>query len=223
MDRENSSSSVTSFSATILYAVCLLVGLPIGYLIHGNVSPINQPAASASAAQPSATNTTPTGMPHQMPTLEQMKGMADKKAEPLLQQLKVDPKNPKLLFQVGTVYESAHHFKTAVEYFDQSLAIDPKNVNILAEKAACLFYEGDADKAIAALNTALVYSPNDPRALFNLGMIRWQSQGDAKSAVELWKKLLKTNPKLPSQNRAQVESLIQKASTPAHQQAQLSQ
>jgi cytochrome c-type biogenesis protein CcmH/NrfG len=223
MDSQNSSSSTTSFSATMLYAVCLLVGLLIGYLVRGNTGGIDKPASVPSKASEQAATSSPHGMPSQMPTLEQMKGMADKKAAPLLEQLKADPKNAQLLFQVGKVYESAHQFKEAVSYFDQSLTADPKNVNVLAEKASCLYYLGDADSSIAALNTALQYSPNDARTLFNLGMVRWQSKGEAKAAVELWQKLLKTNPKLPAQNKAQVEALIKKASSPAHQQATLAQ
>jgi cytochrome c-type biogenesis protein CcmH/NrfG len=219
MDSQGSSSSHTSFSATMLYVICLLVGLLIGYLIRGNTGGIDKPAPVPGKGSEQAVANTLHGTPSQMPTLEQMKGMADKKAEPLLEQLKADPKNAKLLFQVGKIYESAHQFKDAVSYYDKSLEIDPKDVNVLAEKAGCQYYLGDADKAIATLGTALQHSPNDPRVLFNLGMIRWQGKGDAKGAVELWQRLLKTNPKLPSQNRAQVETLIKKASSPAHQQA----
>ena len=219
MDSQNSSSSTTSSSATMLYAVCLIVGLLIGYLVHGNTGGNEKSAPVSGKGSEQVAASMPHGMASQMPTLEQMKGMADKKAEPLLQQLKADPNNARLLFQVGEVYESAHQFKQAVAYFDQSLAQSPKDINVLAEKASCLYYLGDADSAISAFNTALQYSPNDARALFNLGMIRWQSKGDAKGAVKLWQQLLKTNPKLPSQNKAQVETLIKKASSPVHQQA----
>ena len=37
---------------------------------------------------------------HPMPTMEQMKAMADVNAAPLLEKLKTDPKNAKLLLQV---------------------------------------------------------------------------------------------------------------------------
>ena len=223
MDSQNSSSSTTSFSATMLYAVCLMVGLLIGYLIHGNSGEIENSAPLPGKGSEQVAGSVPHGIASQMPTLEQMKGMADKKAEPLLEQLKADPKNAKVLFQVGKVYESAHQFKEADSYFDQALAQNPKDINVLTEKASCLYYLGDADSAIAAFNTALQYSPNDARALFNLGMVRWQSKGDAKGAVELWQRLLKTNPKLPSQNKTQVEALIKKASSPVHQQTATAQ
>lgn len=222
MDSQHNSSPTTSFSATMLYALCLIVGLLIGYLVRGNAGQIAKTASTAAVAGGEA-HPAAGGMPRSMATLEQMKGMADKKAESLLQQLKTDPSNADLLFQIGKVYESAHQFKDAVSYFDQSLHVDPKNLNVISEKAGCLFYAGDADNAITTLNTALQYSPTDPRVLFNLGMMRWQGKGDAKGAIELWQKLLKSNPKLPAENKAQVEALIKKASSPVHQQAQIAQ
>lgn len=222
MDSQQNTSPTTSFSATMLYALCMIVGLLIGYLVRGNTGQIAKTVAPASVADGEA-HQAAGGMRRSMPTLDRMRGMADKKAEPLLQQLKTDPKNAELLFQIGKVYESAHQFKEAVSYFDQSLQVDPKNLNVISEKAACLFYAGDADNAITTLNTALEYSPTDPRVLFNLGMMRWQGKGDAQGAIEVWQKLLKSNPKLPAQNKTQVEALIKKASSPVHQQAQIAQ
>jgi len=207
----------------MLYAVSLIAGLLIGYLIHGSTGVIEKTAPLPGKVGEQTAARMPHGTTSQMPTLEQMKGMADKKAKPLLEQLKGDPKNAKLLFQVGKVYESAHQFKEADSYFDLSLAEDPKDINVLTEKASCLYYLGDADSAIAVFNKVLQYSPNDARALFNLGMVRWQSKRDANGAVELWQRLLKTNPRLPSQNKAQVETLIKKASSPVHQQAAAAQ
>ena len=205
------SSSTTSFSATILYAVCLLLGLLIGYLVRGNPPHVTQADAGM------ATSTQPAGpqgkMLAQMPTMDQMKHMADKQAEPLLAKLQKDPQNAALLLQIGRVYESAHQFQEAVSYFDKSLAIDPKNTDAISAKASCLFYSGDADDAIKVLNTALEYSPTDPRVLFNLGIMNWRGKGDAKTAVSLWQKLLKTNPKLDAPHKAQVEAMIKQANS----------
>ena len=55
------------------------------------------------------------------PTLDQMKQMADKQAEPLLAKLKDDPKNADLLAQLGAIYFSAHQFKQATDYWGKSL------------------------------------------------------------------------------------------------------
>ncbi len=212
MATQNGSPFTTSFPATMLYAVCLLAGLLIGYLVRGNTGRVDKSSATAGRDTQQQITATPSA-PHQMPTLEQMKSMADKKAEPLLQQLKTDPNDASVLFQTGKLYESAHQFKEALSFYDKSLALDPKNIEVLSAKASCLYYSGDADRAISILNSALQSSPNEPRLLFNLGVMHWQGKADAKGAVELWQKLLKTNPKLDAHRKAQVEDLIKQVAT----------
>ena len=62
----------------------------------------------------------------QMPSLDDMKRMADKKAEPLLARLKTDPHNSTLLNQIGTLYKATHQFKEAADYYRKALDADPK-------------------------------------------------------------------------------------------------
>ena len=192
----------------IIYGICLVVGLAIGYLFRGSQSPAPpaQPSASAPAnAQPSA----PAGaMGGHMPSLEQMKQMADKKAAPLLEKLKSDPKNSDLLSQVGNIYKSTHQFKEALGYYNKAVEVDPKNVAIRTELASCLYYNGDVDGAISQLQQALRYDPKDANSLFNLGMIKWQGKQDSKGAVAAWQQLLKSNPQLSAERKATVQKLM---------------
>jgi predicted Zn-dependent protease len=163
--------------------ICLVVGLAIGYLFRGSQSPAAPapPAANSQAsAQPSAGAG---GMAGQMPTLEQMKQIADKKAAPLLEKLMGDPNNTDLLTQAGNIYLSTHQFKEAASYFDRVLQVDPKNVAIRTQMASCLYYNGDVDGAISQLQRSLHYDPKDANSLFNLGMIKWQGKQDSKGAL----------------------------------------
>ena len=143
-----------------------------------------------------------------MPSLDQMKHMADKQAEPLLAQLKTTPDNAALLIQIGDVYKSAHQFKEAVTYYQRSLQVDPANVAVRTDMASCLFYTGDADGALAQLDQSLKYSPNDANTLFNIGMIKWRGKKDSKGALAAWQELLAKNPNLDSQKKASVQKLI---------------
>ena len=147
--------------------ISLVVGLAIGYLFRGSQSPAvpAQPAASAQPAAPAG------GMGGQMPTLDQMKQMADTKAAPLLEKLKGDPNNKDLLIQAGNLYEATHQFKEAAAYYDKALQIDPKNVPIRTQMASCLYYNGDVDGAISQLQQALHYDPKDVNSLFNLCLL----------------------------------------------------
>lgn len=214
------------FQVYVLAGVCLAIGFPVGYLLRGSApeptavaASSTMPAMPPAGAMPTAMPPTgampggnphagamPNGMPAGTPTMEDMKHMADKKAEPLLAQLKSKPNDAKLLNQVGIVYRSAHQFSEAATYFQKSLAVDPKNADVRTDMAACMFYSGDVDGAIGELQQALKYDPKHPGALMNLGIIEWQAKKNVPDAVASWEKLLKLNPNFPQKEK--VEHLI---------------
>jgi cytochrome c-type biogenesis protein CcmH/NrfG len=124
--------------------ISLVVGLAIGYLFRGSQSPA-PPAQPVATAQPSPAAGAMGGMGGPTPTLDQMKQMADKKAEPVLEKLKSDPNNSDLLIEVGNIYKSTHQFKAAAVYYGKALQVDPKNVAIRTEMASCMYYDGDVN------------------------------------------------------------------------------
>jgi len=202
----------------IMCVVCLAVGILMGYLVRGSAARPVQPVA-ASETNPTPAMGQPSGqlqnaqqMPKEMPTLDDMKRMADKKAEPLLAKLKTDGQNPDLLNQVGLVYKSAHQFKEAAEYFDKSLQSDPKNIGIRADYASCLYYTGDVDGALTQLDKSLTYDPKHAGTLMNIGIIRWKGKNDPNGAAEAWRKLLKYHPDFPQKDL--VEHMIKEVSQP---------
>ena len=112
----------------VMATICLALGIALGYLFRGSETRSSAAApVSQTAPQPGQ------GMMQQMPTLEQMKQMADKKAEPLLAQLKTDPNNAGVLIQVARIYEATHQFQQASGYFQKALSVNP-----------CLLYTSDA-------------------------------------------------------------------------------
>ena len=191
--------------------ICLILGGVLGYLFRGSASRPVQ--ASTPTVQPAGASATPAGMgmPQQMPSLDDMKRMADKQAEPLLEKLKGDPNNSSLLNQLGTLYKVTHQFKQAEDYYRKAVKADPKNVAARTDLASCLYYEGDADGALHQLQESLQYDPKDPNTLFNLGLIRWQAKKDSSGAVNAWQMLLKSNPKLADDKKTAVEKLIAQA------------
>jgi len=190
--------------------ISLVVGLAIGYLFRGSQStaPLPQPAAAVENNSQPSPHTGAMGAGGKMPSLEEMKQMADKKAAPLLEKLKSDPNNSDLLIQVGKIYSSTHQFKDAASYYDRALKVDPKNVAIRTEMASCMFYSGDADGAIDQLQQSLHYDPKDANSLFNLGMVKWQGKKDSKGALAAWQQLLKSNPQLSPDRKAAVQRVM---------------
>jgi cytochrome c-type biogenesis protein CcmH/NrfG len=189
-------------------AICLVVGLAIGYLFRGSQPPAVPPETGASVqgnVQPSAAAGAVGG---HMPSPEEMKRMVDQKAAPLLEKLKSDPANRDVLIQTGGIYQSAHQYKEAASYYGKVLQVDPKNVAIRTEMASCLYRDGDVDGAIGQLQQALQYDPKNANSLYNLGMIKWLGKQDSQGAEAAWQLLLDSNPQLSAERKAVVQKMM---------------
>jgi cytochrome c-type biogenesis protein CcmH/NrfG len=187
-------------------ALYLIAGLVIGYLLRATRT-TEASAASASIAERPQPRPGATANPNP-PTLDELKQMANRKAAPLLEKLKSDPNNSALLMQLGAVYHSAHQFDEAAAFYDKASQIDSKNVAARAKLAISLYRSGDVDGALAQLNRTLRDNPSDANSLFNLGMIRLQGKHDGAGAVAAWQQLLKLNPQLSEDRKAEVQKLM---------------
>ncbi|HTZ94748.1 MAG TPA: tetratricopeptide repeat protein [Terriglobales bacterium] len=185
-------------------AICLVIGLVIGYFLLGSGHPGRVAQVVPSSPTPGAAAGT-----HPQITFDQMKQMATLQASSLVEKAKSDPNNAALLIQIAGIYQSGHQFKEASEYLQKALKIDPKNVPARIELASCLFYTEDVDGALAQLNQALKYDPKNVNALFNLGMIKYRGKNDAKGAIAAWQQLLKDHPDLD--RKPVVEQMIAEA------------
>jgi cytochrome c-type biogenesis protein CcmH/NrfG len=183
-------------------AFCLALGLVIGFTARGMQGRQGVANAAAIATHPSLS----TG--GHAPGLQDMKRMADKQAAPLLAQLESKPNDTALLTQLGALYHSTHQFKDAAGYFSSAVQADPNNVALRNRLALSLYRSGDVDGSMAQLREALRRDPKDANSLFNLGMIRLQGKSDGKGAVAAWQRLLKSNPQLSADRKAQVQKLM---------------
>ncbi len=182
-------------------AICLVLGLGVGYVSRSLQSPL--------PAQPSARAVQPSEAPAaRMPSLEQMKQMADAQAAPLLEKVKSNPHDGAVLSEVAAIYHGSHQFKEAAAYYREAVQADPKNVSLRTRLASSMYRSGDVDGAMAQLKQALAVDPKDANALFNLGMIRLQGKNDGRGAVDAWQTLLKSNPQLSPERKAEVQKLM---------------
>jgi len=200
----NSTTPTWSFARVATLAlVSLALGVPIGYVVRGSSSPAAAATTTATAPDSSAP-----AAPHSMPSDDQMKHMADKQAEPLVEQLKKTPDDAAVLANVGKTYLKARQFETAAHYYERSASIKP-NADVLTTLGGVYYYSGAKAKAVDAWSRALKVDPNHADALVNIGLSKWHDDGDAKGAVEIWKRMLKLNPKHP--HRLRVEQMIAQA------------
>lgn len=216
-EAEVSRSQETTWTATQAYALavfCLAFGLVLGYLFRGS-APVTSTATAAAAAQPAAPAGMP-GVPASMTapgtaqlTPQQTAEMVQRAAQPLLQNLKHNPRDFETLVKVGNLYYDSKLFPEAIKYYEQALKLRPENSDVRTDMGTAFWYTGNADKAIAEFNRALKYNPTHPGTLFNMGVVKWQGKMDPAGAVQAWERLLKANPNYPQ--KQQVLDLIDRA------------
>ena len=207
-EKEKTTSNWTATQTYVMAAICLLIGVLVGYVVRGSAKPAAQAAMASAEMQQAAAPRSGMGQ-QRMPSLDDMKRMADKQAEPLLEKLKADPKNVELLNKTALTYKAAHQFKDAIAYFQKALDVDPKNVAIRTDMASCLYYTGDVDGALAELDKSLTYDPKHAGTLMNIGIIKWQGKNDVDGAIAAWQTLLKLNPNFPQ--KEVIEHMITEA------------
>jgi cytochrome c-type biogenesis protein CcmH/NrfG len=196
------SSSWTSPQAYLLAAFCLLLGVALGYLFRGSASPA-VPVATAAATQPEGS------AQNQQQAAAQAKAALEQTAAPLLDAVNRNPNDYDSLIKLGNLYYDGQQFQSAIQYYERALALHPENADVRTDMGTAYWYAGNADKALAEMQTSLKYRPGHPQTLFNLGWVRWQGKSDPKGAVEAWQQLLKANPDYPQKD--QVEKYIAKA------------
>ncbi len=202
----------TSTQAYVLSVICLLVGVAVGYLVRGSAPAQPAEAANAPQSQTGGGLATQGGLPTgnaQQPTPEQLRQMADTQAQPLLAQLKTDPNNAPLLYQIGNLYYDAQQYPDAVKYYESSLKIDPKATDVRTDLGTAYHLMGQPDRAISEYDEVLKIDGKHANALFNEGMVKWQDKMDMNGAIAAWKRLLETNPNYPQRDR--VQSMIAQA------------
>jgi len=138
-----------------------------------------------------------------------MRQAADVQASALIEKSKAEPRNASLAIEIASIYQGAHQFQKAADYYKQALILDPKNANARTQMASCLFYSGEVDEALHELQLALKSEPKNVNALFNLGMIKYKGKNDAAGAIVAWRELLKDSPNLD--RKPIVEKMIAEA------------
>lgn len=186
--------------AVIWAGIPFAIGMTLGILTRRSevVAPPNIPSEVAKRSTDSSA-----GIRGVKP--DQAKLIADKQAQPLLAQLKSTPDDPRLLAKLGNLYFATHNFKEASVYFKRSVDIRDDAI-VRTELGRAYFYARDPDNALAEFERVLKSDPDNANALFNVGMVKWQSKSDPDGALAAWQQILKRYPNHP--RKAEVELMI---------------
>lgn len=120
-----------------------------------------------------------------------------KRIQQLLEEVQKNPENFEALVELGNLNYDQKNFEDAISWYRKALEIRPNEITIRTDLATSFFYARRFDDAISEFQNSLAVNPTHPETLFNMGVTLLHGKNDPKGALELWEKLVATNPDYP--------------------------
>ena len=183
----------SAINVVVVGAICLAVGLAIGYYF-------GRQSAEPGASGPAAAGQVPSsGSPGGLvdPAVIQQNEARLKSA------LASNPKDLNSLIQLGNLYYDSNRYGDAVDYYGRALDLDPSNIDVRTDRGTSYWSLGQADAAIAEFQKALQGDPSHAQTLYNMGVVYLSGKNNPGEARKAWEKLLATNPNYPDRAKVQ--------------------
>jgi tetratricopeptide (TPR) repeat protein len=167
-------------------------GLILGWIIGSQQAEVRPSVAQAQA--PSTPPAVPAGPQPAPLDLQQIAALE--------QQAKAQPTNAAPRTELGDRYSDAQRPELAIPWYEASLKLNPKDINVSTDLAKCYYETDQADKALAQIDHSLSIDPRHSTTLLNQGVIRAFGKQDLAGARESWQKVIDYAPNTPDAARA---------------------
>ncbi len=199
---------------TILTAVVfLVVGFLAGYITNaqmnwgGRQKAVMPAAASMPSEMPGGGapgaaqgGGMPSGLPEGHPPIDSaliLKQLQEEAAQ--------SPSDPELPLKLANYLYDQRQYRQAIEWYQKSLALNPKNVNARTDMGTAYFYIGQSGQALKEYNQSLAMDPDHKPTLLNVIVVNLEGTHDMAAARRAWDRLHALDPANPA-----LQSLKQK-------------
>lgn len=175
----------------LIVVVAFIVGLLVGVI----GSKVGQGPSAPRSQAPSVPAAPQVNYQQQIQQLEQI--------------VKQDPENRNAWVQLGHNYFDNNQPAKAIDAYDQALALDANDPDVLTDQGVMFRRMGWYDKAIDNFSKAAEINPMHATSLFNLGVVYRYDLQEFDKAKEVWTRFLEVAPPGPQadQVRADLEFL----------------
>ena len=106
---------------------------------------------------------------------------------------KTPSKRAEIVKNIALIYQEQGKNDEALAAYDDALASNPDDVNLVLNKANLYYAMGDKDKFKELMGQASAMAPDNPDLLYNIGVINME-QGNMEEARAAYKKALEVDP-----------------------------
>ena len=104
--------------------------------------------------------------------------------------------------ELGNLYFDAERFEDAARWYEQALAIEPRNVSASTDLGISYYYMNQPDRALQQFDRSLAIDPRHTKTLLNLGIVRAFGKDDLEGAAQAWQRVVEYAPDSPEGKRA---------------------
>lgn len=190
---------------TIITAVIFLaVGFLAGYITDAQINWSARQKAVQSAAAPSdmppdagastgASGAPPQGLPEGHPPIDS--AAVIKQMEALAAQ---NPQDAEVRLKLANFLYDQKQYSNSIEWYQQALELDPKNVNARTDLGTAFFYMGRPQDALREYAKSLEIDPKHEATLLNSIVVNLEGTHDLAAAQKAWDRLYQLNPDHPA-------------------------
>ena len=187
---------------SVVYAVAgIFFGLISGWIIGSQQATMSvRSAPSPAPVAQSAPQSAPSGS---VPGTPPPAILDESKVQALRAVADKDATNAVARAQLGNLYYDAGRYTDAIKWYGDSLAINPKDVDVSTDLGVSYYYSNQPDLAIKQLEHSLQINPKHTKTLLNMGVVRAFGKQDLKGATDVWRRLVEIAPDSPEGRQAQ--------------------
>ena len=162
-----------------------LFGLIVGWII-GSEQTVPTARAPAAAAQAESAPASGGGQP---------KAVLDEQQVRALQTIvERDVKNVEARIQLANLYFDAERYQDAIKYYEQAVALSPKDANVSTDLGVSYYYTNQADRALKQFDHSLSIDSKHVKTMLNMGIVRAFGKQDLPGAMAMWKLVIEIAP-----------------------------
>jgi tetratricopeptide (TPR) repeat protein len=188
----------TIITAIVFFAIGCLAGY-VGseYKASNNQQAAVVPAAGSSEAVPADQGAKqPESLPQGHPPIGDtavVKVLQDEAAQ--------RPEDPLPALKLANYFYDRQQFDHAIEWYQKTLALDPKSVNAHTDLGTSYFNVGRPQEALGEFRKSLGINPEHAQTLFNSIVVNLEGTHDLAAAQQAWDRLRAVSPSYPGLDR----------------------